>query len=90
MYLTIWDTNTLITILKNKHMKNLGIVLIVIGIVLAIYTGFTFFTKEKVVDLGPVEINKEKPHHINWSPILGIVLIGVGGLIVWQSNKNKV
>jgi hypothetical protein len=69
-------------------MKQLGIVLIGIGVVALIYTGFTFTTKEKVLDLGPIEIKKEKKHNISWPPIAGAVLI-VGGVILMVMDKKK-
>lgn len=69
-------------------MKQVGIVIIIIGLALTVFTAFTFFTKEKVIDIGPVEVNREKPHTISWSPIIGIALIGIGGLVVWQSAKK--
>jgi len=70
-------------------MKSVAIVLIIIGLGLTIFTAFTFFTKEKVVDLGSVEINRNKPHNLNWSPLIGIAVIGVGGITLWKSN-NKI
>ena len=70
-------------------MKNLGIVLIVLGLILTIYTGFSYFQKEKVVDLGKVEITADKKKNVVWSPIVGIVIMGIGGIILWTSNKNK-
>ena len=38
--------------------KTIGIILAVIGLIMMIYTGFTYVTTEKVVDLGPLEVNK--------------------------------
>ncbi len=70
-------------------MKATGIILIIIGLALTIITTFKFFTKEKVVDLGPIEITTEKPHEINWSPLLGIAVIGFGGVILWQGSKKR-
>jgi hypothetical protein len=69
-------------------MKTSGIIIILIGLVLTIVTAFTFFTKEKVVDLGSVEITRSKPHSLNWSPLIGIGIMGLGGIILWQSNKK--
>ncbi|MEO8150771.1 MAG: hypothetical protein ABI723_24270 [Bacteroidia bacterium] len=69
-------------------MKATGITLIVIGLVLTIFTAFQFFTKEKVVDLGKVEISREKPHSISWSPIIGVVIMGIGGVVLWQASKK--
>jgi hypothetical protein len=68
-------------------MKNLGIILVVIGLGLSIFTAFTFFTKEKVVEIGKVEITRNKPHHLNWSPLIGIAIIGVGG-VLWKFSKK--
>lgn len=69
--------------------KTLGIVLVVIGIIMIVYTGFNFVTKEKVVDLGPIEINKEKNNTVQWPPVVGIILI-VGGIVVIVLDKKKV
>ena len=67
--------------------KSLGVILVVLGIAMMVYTGFNFVTKEKVVDLGPLEINKEKNNPVSWSPIVGVVLL-VGGIIVLARSKK--
>jgi len=69
-------------------MKTIGILIIIIGLGLTIFTAGTFFTREKVVDLGKVEITRNKPHNLNWSPLIGIAVIGVGGVVLWQSYKK--
>jgi len=68
-------------------MKTIGIALIIIGIVMIAYTGFNFITTKKVVDLGPIEINKEQNHHVQWPPIAGAVLL-VGGIVIIVTNKK--
>jgi uncharacterized membrane protein len=69
-------------------MKSLGIVLTVIGIVMMLITGFNFVTQKKVVDIGPLHVNKEENHPVQWSPIVGGVLL-VGGIAILVSQKNK-
>jgi hypothetical protein len=69
-------------------MKNLGIVLVVIGIVMMLVTGFNFVTREKVVDVGPVHISKNKNNPVQWSPIIGGLIL-VAGIAVMVTNKNK-
>ncbi|MDQ3048692.1 MAG: hypothetical protein M3R27_14175 [Bacteroidota bacterium] len=69
-------------------MKNLGIVLIVIGIIMMIITGFNFVSQEKVVDIGPIEVNREKNHPVQWSPIIGGILL-VGGVVLVAVNRKK-
>lgn len=67
--------------------KSIGIALIVIGVLMIIYTGFNYVTTEKVVDLGPLKINSEKNHPVQWSPIVGVVLL-VGGIVVTVTGKK--
>ena len=71
-------------------MKNLGIILIVIGIIISAFTGFNVITRKKVVDLGPVEINKTEKTPIYWSPITGLVLIVAGGIVLLTSRKKTI
>lgn len=52
-----------------------------------VYTGFNFVTTKKVVDLGPLQINQEKNHHVQWPPIVGSVLI-IGGIAIMVFGKK--
>ena len=70
-------------------MKNLGIVLIVVGLVMTVITGFNVVTKKKVVDLGALEINKEEKTPIYWSPVLGGILL-ISGIAITLIGRKKV
>jgi|WetSurMetagenome_2_1015567.scaffolds.fasta_scaffold1057430_1 hypothetical protein len=72
---------------KKMKTKSLGIILVVLGIVMLIYTGFSYVTTEKVVDLGPIQINKEKNHFVQWPPVVGAVLL-IGGVVVIAFDKK--
>ena len=69
-------------------MKATGLTLLLLGIALTIFTSIRFFTKEKVVDLGVIEITRDKPNDFSWSPVMGIVVMGIGGVILWQASKK--
>jgi hypothetical protein len=69
-------------------MRNLGIVLIVIGLSMTVITGFNIVTRKKVVDVGPVHVSTNKDNPIQWSPILGGIIL-VAGIVVFVSNKNR-
>lgn len=70
-------------------MRRLGIILIIIGLILTLVTGFKFFTKEKVVDLGKIEVSANKPHTANWSPFLGVGIMVVGGILFIAERKKS-
>lgn len=69
--------------------KTIGIVLIILGIIMVLYNSFNFTTTEKVVDIGPIEINKEVNHPMAWSPVIGIVLAIGGVVLLVVSNKKS-
>jgi len=69
--------------------KSIGIAMIVIGIVMTIYTGFNYVTTEKVVDLGPIQINKQENHPVQWAPIVGVIVIVIGGFLVVKGSSKK-
>jgi len=69
-------------------MRNTGIALLVIGLVVTLFTGFSFFTKEKVVDIGSLEITRDKKHNMAWSPFVGIAVMVIGGgLLIYSAKK---
>jgi hypothetical protein len=70
-------------------MKKAGIVIIILGLVLTLFTAVTIFTREKVVDIGGLKITANKPHHLNWSPLIGIAVMGVGGVVLLMSSKKS-
>jgi hypothetical protein len=69
-------------------MKKAGIIIIIVGIGLTLFTAIKYSTREKVVDIGKVEITRDKPHNLTWSPLIGIAVIGIGGVVLWMSTKK--
>lgn len=69
-------------------LKISGIILIAIGIIMMVYTGFNYVTTKKIVDLGPIKINKEVNHPVQWPPIVGTVLL-LGGIVIVLGNRGK-
>jgi len=69
-------------------LKTIGIVLLIIGALMIIYTGITFFTTEKVVEIGDVEINRSKEHPITWSPYWGVGVVVLGLIMFFIPSKK--
>lgn len=73
---------------RNNIMKTVGIVILIVGFVMTLYTGITYMTREKIVDLGELEITVDKPHTVNWQPYVGIGVMAVGGAILILGRKK--
>jgi len=68
--------------------RTIGLVLIVVGIAMLIWTGFTYTRKEKIVDAGPIQISADKEKSVNWPPYAGGIIL-VAGVVVFISSKKK-
>ncbi len=67
--------------------KTLGIILIALGLVGIVWGGFTYTTREKVVDLGPIDISRDKTHSLPLPPIFGAVAL-IGGIVLLVTDKQ--
>ena len=65
-----------------------GIILIVIGIVALAYQGITYTTREKVVDIGPIQMTAEKTKTLPLPPLVGGVAL-VGGIVLLLMGNKK-
>ncbi len=70
-------------------MKTAGIIILIVGLLMTLYTGFTYVTKEKVVDIGDLEITKDKDHTVNWQPYTGIGVMVIGGALLVLNRKKS-
>jgi len=53
-----------------------------------IFRSVNFTTKEKVADVGPLEINKEKNNSVNW-PLYAGAIVTVAGVVVLVAGNKK-
>ena len=71
-----------------KPLMLIGIVLIVIGVVALAYGGFSFTTSEKVAEVGPLKIEKDKTRSVPLPPVLGGLAL-VGGIVLVVVGARK-
>ena len=62
--------------------KAIGVLLIVLGLVGLAYGGFTYTTREKVLDIGPIQATKEKTRSVPLPPIAGAFALISGVVLV--------
>jgi len=64
-----------------------GVALIVLGVISLTYEGFSYRTRDKAVDLGPLQITTEKTHEIPLPPIFGAIALAGGILLVLNGTR---
>ena len=70
-------------------MKILGIVLIAAGILMLVFRGFNFTQEKKVLDIGPIEINKKEKKSVEWPIYGGVIALVAGVALVISDKKSK-
>jgi hypothetical protein len=68
-------------------MKIPGVILIVTGVLMCVFNSFSFTKEKKVVDLGPVEINKKENHTVGW-PVYAGIGVGLFGIALLAMDKK--
>jgi hypothetical protein len=66
----------------------IAIILIVMGIAAFAYQGITYTTREKVVDIGPIQVTSEKTKTLPLPPIIGVIAL-VGGIVLLVVGVKK-
>lgn len=69
-------------------MKALGITLIVVGIAMFIFSGFSYNTEENIIDAGPIQVNTQKENRVNWPNYAGAISLAAG-IILLVADKKK-
>ncbi len=69
-------------------MKTAGIIIIVAGLLLTIFAGAKFVTQKKVVDIGNLEITRDKNHYLTWSPLIGIAVMVAGAGVYFYAGRK--
>jgi len=68
--------------------RTLGIILLIVGVIMLIWTGFTYTKKEKIVDAGPLEISADRQKTVSWPPYVGGILV-IGGIVLLVTGKKS-
>jgi hypothetical protein len=67
--------------------KTIGIVLIAAGAIALVWGGFSYTTKDTVIDAGPIQVTREKTHTLPVAPIAGAIVL-VGGVVILAAGKK--
>jgi len=72
-----------------KQITLVGIALIVLGIVAFAYQGITYTSREKIIDIGPIQATADTQKTIPLSPLLGGLVLAGGIVLVIVGAKKS-
>ena len=70
-------------------MKQLGIVLIILGVLALAYQGIRYTTREKLIDIGPLNVTTTEKKTIPLPPIVGGAAIVAGIALILVDRKKS-
>jgi drug/metabolite transporter (DMT)-like permease len=71
-----------------KPMALAGIVLIVLGVAALVYQGFTYSSRETILDIGPLHASADRQKTVPLPPVLGAVAVA-GGVLLLVAGLRK-
>ena len=71
-------------------MRVLGLILIVAGIIMIVIRGLNIQTEKKVVDIGPLEVNKTENRWVGWPTYAGGIIAVIGVILVVADRRKSV
>jgi uncharacterized membrane protein len=71
-----------------KPMALAGIVLIVLGVAALVYQGFTYSSRETILDIGPLHASADRQKTVPLPPVLGGVAVA-GGVVLLVAGLRK-
>ena len=69
-------------------MKIAGILLIIAGAISLIYGGISYTSKEKAIDMGPLQVYRTEHHYFPVPAIFGFVVLVGGGVMIYAGTKQ--
>ena len=67
----------------------IGLILAVLGLIALAVPSFTYFTTERVADVGFFKIDISRPHTVVFNPIVGGVALAAGIILVVVGVRSK-
>lgn len=70
-------------------LKRTGLLILVFGLLITLFTGFNYVTKAENMEIGELNLPADKRNRASWLPMIGIVVMVIGGVIFVAGGKEK-
>jgi hypothetical protein len=66
----------------------IGVLMVIVGLVALAVPSFTYFTTERVADVGFFQIDVSRPHTIIINPIVGGLILLAGAVLIFAGSSK--
>lgn len=66
----------------------IGALLILVGVIVFSAGGFSFTSRDRVADVGPIQVTTEHRRSVPLSPLLGGVAVAAGVVLIVASSRK--
>jgi len=71
-----------------KPLSLAGIVLIALGLISLVYQGFTYTTRETIVDVGPIHATADRQKTVALPRGIGVVAVIAGAALLFSASRK--
>lgn len=71
-----------------KPLLFIAFILIISGVLIFTYHGVTYTTREKALDLGPLQVTTEQKNTVPFAPIAGSSILILGGIMLLMNYRK--
>jgi len=75
--------------MKMRPLVVIGLILAVLGVVALAVPSFTYFTTERVADVGFFKVDVSRPHTIVLNPIVGVIALAAGVVMMLAGLRSR-
>ena len=68
----------------------IGVILIVVGVLMFAFNGINYQTEKRVVDIGPLKVDKVENNHVGWPAYAGGFAVLAGIVLVVAASRKKI
>jgi uncharacterized membrane protein YidH (DUF202 family) len=70
-------------------LKRTGIIILIVGLLLTLYTGLDYVTEKKPMDAEILQMKQDNRHDVNWQLLAGIGMMVAGGAVLVLGVNRK-
>lgn len=71
-------------------MKTAGIVILILGLGMLLFTTINYFGSEKIVEIADVQIRASHAWNLSWLPFSGLAVMVIGAYLYLKSSNRSV